>query len=67
MNNAVQTLAPPRSSGLKVIYEMQERGQRVSTSAVRERLGTSPATFTMLFKAFAQAGWVEHCRIMVFA
>jgi DtxR family Mn-dependent transcriptional regulator len=60
MNDAVQTLAPRRSSGLKVIYEMQERGQHVSTSAVRERLGTSPATVTMLFKAFAQAGWVEH-------
>jgi DtxR family Mn-dependent transcriptional regulator len=39
---------------------MQERGQKVSTSAVSERLGVSDATVTMLFKDFAAAGWVEH-------
>jgi DtxR family Mn-dependent transcriptional regulator len=39
---------------------MQERGQKVSTSAVREQLGVSDATVTMMFKDFAAAGWVEH-------
>src|SRR5215472_2055902 len=39
---------------------MQEHGQKISTSAVSERLGVSDATVTMLFKDFAEAGWVEH-------
>jgi DtxR family Mn-dependent transcriptional regulator len=39
---------------------MQERGQKVSTSAVSQRLGVSDATVTFLFKDFATAGWVEH-------
>src|SRR5579859_920384 len=39
---------------------MQEHGQKVSTSAVSERLGVSDATVTMLFKDFAAAGWVEY-------
>jgi DtxR family Mn-dependent transcriptional regulator len=39
---------------------MQERGQKISTSAVSEQLGVSDATVTMLFKDFAEAGWVEH-------
>src|SRR5260370_31272975 len=45
---------------LKVIYGMQERGQKVTTSAVSEHLCVSDATVTMLFKDFAAAGWVEH-------
>src|SRR5258708_36813690 len=39
---------------------MQDRGQKVSTSAVSEHLGVSDATATMMFKDFAAAGWVEH-------
>src|SRR5256885_14689203 len=39
---------------------MPARGQKVSTSAVSERLGVSDATVTTLFKDFAAAGWVEH-------
>ncbi len=60
MNGPIQDLAPRISDCLKVIYAMQERGQKVSTSAVSERLGVSDATVTMLFKDFAAAGWVEH-------
>lgn len=60
MEKTVQELAPRISDCLKVIYAMQERGQKVSTSAVSERLGVSDATVTMLFKDFAGAGWVEH-------
>jgi DtxR family Mn-dependent transcriptional regulator len=60
MDGSVQDLSPRISDCLKVIYSMQERGQRVSTSAVSERLGVSDATVTMLFKDFAAAGWVEH-------
>lgn len=60
MKEPIQELAPRISDCLKVIYAMQERGQKVSTSAVSERLGVSDATVTMLFKDFAAAGWVEH-------
>ncbi|MBO0782803.1 MAG: metal-dependent transcriptional regulator [Ktedonobacteraceae bacterium] len=60
MNGPIQELSPRISDCLKVIYTMQERGQKVSTSAVSERLGVSDATVTMLFKDFAAAGWVEH-------
>jgi|SRR5579884_846428 len=60
MNEPIQDLSPRISDCLKVIYAMQERGQKVSTSAVSERLGVSDATVTLLFKDFASAGWVEH-------
>ncbi len=60
MHKSIQELPPRISDCLKVIYDMQERGQKVTTSAVRERLGVSDATVTMLFKDFAEAGWVEH-------
>jgi len=60
MEEPIQDLAPRISDCLKVIYDMQERGQKVSTSAVSERLCVSDATVTMLFKDFAAAGWVEH-------
>src|SRR5216684_3860088 len=60
MDEPIQDLSPRISDCLKVIYDMQERGQKVSTSAVSERLGVSDATVTMLFKDFAAAGWVEH-------
>lgn len=60
MEEPIQELAPRISDCLKLIYAMQERGQKVSTSAVSESLGVSDATVTMLFKDFAAAGWVEH-------
>src|SRR6266516_4120212 len=60
MRKSIQELAPRISDCLKVIYAMQERGQKVTTSAVREQLGVSDATVTTLFKDFAEAGWVEH-------
>lgn len=60
MEEPIQELAPRISDCLKVIYDMQERGQKVSTSAVSERLCVSDATVTMLFKDFAAVGWVEH-------
>src|SRR2546423_7824498 len=60
MHKSIQELAPRISDCLKVIYAMQERGLKVTTSAVHEQLGVSDATVTMLFKDFASAGWVEH-------
>src|SRR6266849_3964537 len=60
MEEPIQELAPRISDCLKVIYAMQERGQKVTTSAVSEHLCVSDATVTMLFKDFAAAGWVEH-------
>jgi DtxR family transcriptional regulator, Mn-dependent transcriptional regulator len=56
----IQELAPRISDCLKLIHAMQERGQKVSTSAISEHLGVSDATATMMFKDFAAAGWVEH-------
>ncbi len=60
MQKSIQELAPRISDCLKLIHAMQERGQKVSTSAVSEQLGVSDATATMMFKDFAVAGWVEH-------
>lgn len=60
MEGPIQDLSPRIVDCLKVIYAMQEHGQKVSTSAVSERLGVSDATVTILFKDFAAAGWVEH-------
>jgi DtxR family Mn-dependent transcriptional regulator len=60
MHKPIQELAPRISDCLKVIFAMQERGQKISTSAVSEQLGVSDATVTTLFKDFAEAGWVEH-------
>lgn len=60
MHKSIQELAPRISDCLKVIFTMQDRRQKVTTSAVSEQLGVSDATVTMLFKDFAEAGWVEH-------
>jgi DtxR family Mn-dependent transcriptional regulator len=60
MHKSIQDLSPRISDCLKIIYMLQERGEKVSTSAVSEQLGVSDATATMLFKDFAKAGWVEH-------
>ena len=60
MQKSIQELAPRFSDCLKLIQSMQERGQKVSTSAISEQLGVSDATATMMFKDFAAAGWAEH-------
>jgi DtxR family transcriptional regulator, Mn-dependent transcriptional regulator len=52
---------------LKFIYKIDERGERVTTSTMRERLQAlepdgqlSDATVTQLFKSLAEKGYVEH-------
>jgi DtxR family transcriptional regulator, Mn-dependent transcriptional regulator len=47
---------------LKAIYQLSERGQPVSTSAIAERLGIAAGSVTGMLKRLAEAGLVEHTR-----
>jgi DtxR family Mn-dependent transcriptional regulator len=62
MQEPIQDLTPRISDCLKLIYALQEQGQKVSTSVVSERLCVSDATVTMMFKDFNNAGWVEYVK-----
>ncbi len=63
----LRELSPRAVDCLKVIYKLSERGERVTTSLMRERLAAlepsgqlSDAAVTQLFKWLAEQGYVRH-------
>jgi DtxR family Mn-dependent transcriptional regulator len=67
MTSALRDLSVRAVDCLKFIYKFDERDERVTTSAMRERLQAlepdgqlSDATVTQLFKSLAEKGYVEH-------
>lgn len=63
----LRELSPRAVDCLKVVYKLTERGERVTTSAMRERLAIlepsgqlSDASVTQLFKWLSEHGYLSH-------
>ena len=53
-------VSPTIEDYLKAIYKLQKRQERVTTSAIAERLGVSDATVTSMIKKLAKEKFLKH-------
>lgn len=53
-------ISPTIEDYLKAIYKLQKRQERVTTSAIAEKLGVSDATVTSMIKKLAKEKFLKH-------
>lgn len=56
----LENLSPAMEDYLRAIYRLEERGEKVTTSALAELVGVAPASVTKMLKRLAGLDLVEH-------